>query len=244
MSLASRIGVVERVPVTLTDLSPAQRHTLMALKRRGEASVEDVAEAMAVTPSAARQHLAALRSAGLVATRQQRGRPGNRGRPADLYHSTHEGETVFGQAIGDLSVELLGCLEEEEPNLVSRVFERRQQRHVDQVRDQLEGKNFGEKVAALAEILDDEGYMAEFDKLPDETYRVTLCNCAIWPVASLYGAACSTELEFLRAVLPETDVERVEHKVAGAHVCGYLLGLRSGQQRVPEEQGQRQMTPA
>jgi DeoR family suf operon transcriptional repressor len=235
---------VEHVPVTLTDLSPAQRHTLTALKRRGEASVDDIAETMAVTPSAARQHLAALRSAGLVASRQQRGRPGNRGRPADLYHSTHEGETLFAQAVGDLSVELLGYLEEEEPNLVFRVFERRQQRHVEQVRDQLVGKNVDEKVAALAGILDDEGYMAEFDKLPDETYRVTLCNCAIWPVASLYGAACSTELEFLRAVLPETDVERVEHKVAGAHVCGYLLGLRSGTPRVPEEQSQRQMTPA
>jgi DeoR family transcriptional regulator, suf operon transcriptional repressor len=235
---------VERVPVTPTDLSPAQRQTLMALKRRGEASVDDIAEAMAVTPSAARQHLAALRSAGLVATRQERGRPGNRGRPADLYHGTHQGETLFAQAIGDLSVELLGCLEEEEPTLVSRVFERRQQRHVEQVRDQLKGKDLDQKVAALAEILDGEGYMAEVEKLPDETYRVTLCNCAIWPVASLYGAACSTELEFLRAVLPEAEVQRVEHKVAGAHVCGYLLGPHSGQQQDPEEQTQREMTSA
>jgi DeoR family suf operon transcriptional repressor len=208
----------------------------MALKRRGEASVDDIAEAMAVTPSAARQHLAARRSAGLVATRQQRGRPGNPGRPADLYHSTHEGETLFAQAIGDLSVELLGFLEEEDPHLVSRVFERRQERHVEHVRGQLEGKNLDEKVAALAGILDGEGYMAEVDQLPDETYRVTLCNCAIWPVASLYGAACSTELEFLRAVFPEADVQRVEHKVAGAHVCGYLLGRRSAEPHVPEEQ--------
>src|ERR1039458_5696781 len=85
--------------------------------------------------------------------------------------------------------------------------------------------------AALAEILDAEGYMAEFDKLPDESYRVTLCNCAIWPVASLYGAACATELEFLQAVLPEADVERVEHKAAGGYVCGYVLGHRSTKHR-------------
>jgi DeoR family transcriptional regulator, suf operon transcriptional repressor len=82
---------------------------------------------------------------------------GNHGRPADLYHSTHEGEALFTQAIGDLSLELLGYIEEEDPNLVCRVFERRQQRHVEQVRDQLEGKNLDEKVAALAEILDAEG---------------------------------------------------------------------------------------
>ena len=118
------------------------------------------------------------------------------------------------------------------------------ERHVEQVRGQLEGKNLNEKVAALAEILDAEGYMAEFEKLPDDSYRVTLCNCAIWPVASLYGAACSTELEFLRAVFPEADVQRVEHKVAGAHVCGYLLGHRAAQPLAPDEQSKREMTSA
>jgi DeoR family transcriptional regulator, suf operon transcriptional repressor len=223
---------VERSPVTLVDLSPAQRLTLVALKRRGEASVDDLADALAITPSATRQQLAALRSAGLVATRQQRGRPGHPGRPADLYHSTQEGEALFAQAANDLSVELLSCIEEEDPDLVARVFERRQHRRVEQVQDKLVGKTIDEKVEALAGILDAEGYMAEVDKLGDDSYRVTLSNCAIWPVASLYGAACSTELEFLQEVLPGTDVERVEHKVAGGYVCGYQLGHRPVTQSV------------
>ena len=235
---------MEFVPVSLIDLSPAQRQTLVALKRRGEESVEDLADALAITTSAVRQQLAALRSAGLVATRQQRGRPGHPGRPADLYHSTHQGEALFAQASGDLSVELLGYIEEEDPNLLSRVFDRRQHRRVEQVRDQLTGKSLEEKVAALAEILDAEGYMAESDKLSDESYRVTLCNCAIWPVASRYGAACATELEFLQAVLPEAEIERVEHKVAGGHVCGYALGPRSAKHRVPFAQTRRDMTSA
>jgi predicted ArsR family transcriptional regulator len=223
MFFLGMIVVVEHVLVTLLELTGAQRNTLLALKRRGEASVDDLADTLATTPSAVRQQLAILRSAGLVASHQQRGQPG---RPAALYHSTSQGEALFAQATGDLSVELLGYLEEEDPDLVSRAFERRQHRRVEQVRDQLVGKSIDEKVAALAEILDGEGYMAELDKLPDENYRVTLCNCAIWPVASRYGAACSTELEFLQAVLPEADVERVEHKVAGGYVCGYALRHR------------------
>lgn len=235
---------MEHVPVTLIDLSSAQRQTLVALKRRGEASVDALADALAITPSAVRQQLAVLRSAGLVATRQQRGRPGHPGRPADLYHSTHQGEAPFAQASGDLSVELFGYIEEEDPNLLSRVFDRRQHRRVEQVRDQLTGKSLEEKVAALAEILDAEGYMAEFDKLSDESYRVTLCNCAIWPVASRYGAACATELKFLQAVLPEAVIERVEHKVAGGHVCGYVLGPRSAKHRIPFAQTRRDMTSA
>ena len=226
---------MERVPVSL------ERTGFMVGRRP---AIDDaLAEALAITPSAARQQLAALRSAGLVATRQQRGRPGHPGRPADLFHSTQQGEALFAQASGDLSAELLGYVEEEDPSLLSRVFERRQHRRVEQVRDQLAGKSLDEKVAALAEILDAEGYMADFDKLADESYRVTLGNCAIWPVASRYGAACATELEFLQAVLPEAEIERVEHKVAGGHVCGYELGPRSAK-RVPLAQPHRHMTPA
>ena len=235
---------MQRAPVTLIELTAAQRNTLIALKRRGESSVDDLADAVGTTPSAVRQQLAVLRSAGLVATRQQRVRPGQPGRPADLHFSTHQAEALFAQATGDLSVELLSCIEEEDPNLVSRAFERRQHRRVEQVRGQLVGKSIDEKVAALAEILDAEGYMAELDKLPDDNYRVTLCNCAIWPVASRYGAACSTELEFLQAVLPEADVERVEHKVAGGYVCGYALRQRSAEHQVPYEQARRDMTSA
>jgi predicted ArsR family transcriptional regulator len=37
------------------------------------------------------------------------------------------------------------------------------------------------------------------------------------------GLACATELEFLQEVVPEADVTRVVHKVAGAYVCAYEI---------------------
>jgi len=212
---------VESVPVALIDLSSAQRHVLVALKRRGEASADELAEDLSITPSAVRQHLTVLRSADLVVSRQERGRPG---RPVDVYHGSHQGEVLFARSSGDLSVELLGDLEQEDPGLVPRVFERRRRRRVEQVRDRLAGKSLHDKVVLLAEILDAEGYMTDVDELAGESYRVTLHSCAIWAVASRYGEACGTELEFLQEVLPEARVERVAHKVDGAYVCGYELG--------------------
>ena len=213
-------AIVNSAPVVSAELSPAQRHVLVALKRRGEASADELAEALRITPSGVRQHLAALRSAGLVASRQERGRPG---RPVDLYHGTDLGETLFAGASSDLSLELLGHIEEEDPDLVARVFERRRRRRVDQAGEQMVGKNLDEKVAILAKILDGEGYLADFDKLADGTYQMNLHSCAIWGVASRYGQACTTELEFLREVLPEAQIERVAHKAAGAYVCGYVV---------------------
>ena len=208
-------------PTTTTDLSPAQRQVFVVLKRRGEASADELAEALEITSIAVRPHLAALKSAGLVASRQERGRPG---RPADTYHSTDLGETMFANASGDLSVELLGHIDEEDPELIPRAFERRRRRRVEQARDQLAG-SLDEKVAVLAKILDGEGYLADFDKLPDDSYRITLHSCAIWAVASRYGQACTTELEFLREALPEAEIQRCAHKVDGAFVCGYEIRL-------------------
>lgn len=208
---------------TLAGLSPAQRQVLVALKRRGEASAQGLAEPLGITPSGVRQHLAALRSAGLVESRQQRGRSG---RPADLYHSTALAEALFSKASGDLALDLLAHIEEEDPSLVRSIFERRRRRRVEQAQEQLSGKSLDQKVAVLAQIFDDEGYLADFESLPDNGCRMTLHNCAIWAVASRYGEACNCELEFLRDLLPEAKVERVAHKVEGAYVCGYEIRRR------------------
>ena len=210
-------------------LSSAQRQVFLALKRRGEASADELAEALGITPSGVRQHLAVLRSAGLAVSRHERGRSG---RPVDLYRGTDLGETLFAGASGDLSLELLGHIEAEDPELVTRVFERRRRQRVAQAGEQLVGKSLDEKVAILANILDAEGYLADFDKLPDGTYQINLHSCAIWAVASRYGQACTTELEFLRDSLPETEIERVAHKAAGAYGCGYAIRPRAAKPQI------------
>src|SRR5665213_1351533 len=129
---------------------------VMALpSNRGTPQCRGMADASVTTPSAVRQHLAALKSGGFVASRQERGRSG---RPVDLYHGTELGESLFaGRSAVGLSVELLGHLQAEDPELVSRVFERRRQRRVEQCQDQLTDKTLAEKVASLDEILGSEG---------------------------------------------------------------------------------------
>ena len=155
MGVESHVG-------TMAGLSSAQRQVLTAVKRRGEASADEVAEMLGITPSAVRQHLAILRTGGLVASRQERGRPG---RPADLYHSTELGEHLFAApTTGEFSVELLRHIEDEDPDLIPRLFQRRRRGRVERYREQLAGKTLGDTVASLAAILDAEGYMADVDR--------------------------------------------------------------------------------
>jgi DeoR family transcriptional regulator, suf operon transcriptional repressor len=52
-------------------------------------------------------------------------------------------------------------------------------------------------------------------------FHIVEHNCAIWAVAQKYGQACTSELAFIRSVLPEANVERIQHMIAGAPHCAY-----------------------
>src|SRR5205823_3071788 len=75
--------------------------------------------------------------------------------------------------------ELLSYVEDEDPEVLGRIFERRRRRRVEGALARLHGLPFPDKVAELARILDADGYLADFEALPDGTFRITEHNCAI-----------------------------------------------------------------
>jgi len=200
--------------------SATQRRVLVALKRRGEATADELALDLDISSSAVRQHLSTLRSAGFITARQERGQTG---RPADRYHATDLTEPLFVTPDVNLSLQLLEHLEEEDPDLVGRVLERRRRRLVEEAKDNLTGKTIDERVATVAELLDAQGYLADSDTLGDHEYRINLHSCALWAVATRYPQACTAELGFISDLLPDATVERVTHKTAGAHTCAYQI---------------------
>jgi len=204
-------------------ISPAQRRVLEALKRAGEATADELAATLEISSSALRQHLSALRSAGLIAAHQERGQPG---RPADHYRATEGTEQLFGTAASTLSIELLKHIEEEDPTLVNRVFERRRRDQVEVAREGLADESVDERVLHLTELLDEQGYLADCETIDRDHLRINLHSCPLWAVASHYRQACNSELEFFRELLPEANVERVTHKTAGAHSCTYEVSVR------------------
>ena len=204
------------------DLSPSQRSVLAAVKRCGEATADELAAVLEISASAVRQHLSALRSAGLIASRQERGQPG---RPADRYHATELTEPLFVTTDRDLSIEILEHIAEEDPELVDRVFDRRRRRMVEDAKDQLSGKPTDEQITLLTELLDDQGYLADVEKIDEDHYRVNLHNCAIWNVANQYRQACASELDYMRDLIPDAVVDRATHKTAGAHTCAYDISI-------------------
>lgn len=221
--MASTTTEHERLTPTLASLPASRREILVALRKRGEAGAVELAEALGVTVSAVRQHVTGLTAVGLVEHRAVKGGPG---RPRHLYRLSAGAEGLFPKYYSELTTELLSYVEDEDPKVLGRIFERRRRRRVDGALVRLGGKSFPERVAELARILDEDGYLADFERVSNGLYRITEHNCAILGVARRYGLACSTEIEFIREALPDADVERVAHMMAGAHVCRYEIRAR------------------
>lgn len=207
----------------LSELPPARRAILVALRKRGEARADELAATLGVTASAARQHLQPLAAAGLLEHRDERGAPG---RPRRIYRLAPAADALFPKAYGELTTELLAHVEAEDPELLARAFERRRRTRVEQATVRLEGLDFEGRVRELATILDEVGYLAEVEPLPDGGFRLAEHNCAILAVARRHGQACTTELAFLREVMPDADVRRVAHIVSGATACVYEVRPR------------------
>ncbi|MEM8904166.1 MAG: ArsR family transcriptional regulator [Actinomycetota bacterium] len=203
-------------------LPAGRRAVLFAVRRLGDALVDQVAADLEMTVSGARQHLAALVEHGLVAVAEVARGAGERGRPQLSYHATELADAVFPKAYGALTNELLGYLDDDDGGAVDRLFVRRREERIATAQDRLAATaSLGDRVAELARILDDDGYLATSERVDDATFRIVEHNCAIADVAKRYGQACTSEIDFIRAVLPDATVTRTRHMVAGDRHCAY-----------------------
>ena len=211
----------ERVAPALPE---GRRAVIYALRRRGQATADDIARQLDMTVSGARQHLTALVDDGFAEATELPRPPGQRGRAQLAYMVTDRADGLFPKAYGELTNELLGYASETDSGLVDTLFARRRDQRIRNATGRLKRRrSLKAKVAELTRILDDDGYLATFEEVTVDVFRIIEHNCAIWAVAQRYGQACTSELDFIRAALPEATVERVQHMVAGARHCAYEI---------------------
>lgn len=203
------------------ELLPANRREILELlKRHAPLSAGGLAERAGISVSGARQALSTLEGDGLVTHRSDRDGPG---RPRHLYELSSRGHSLFPRRYAELASELLGYVEELDPELLDRIFERRRQRRLNEARRRLEGRTFEEKVRELSAILDEDGYVAEAREPEDGRFLIVEHNCAVRRVAERYGQACSSEIGFLRDALPDAEIRRVTHIASGGPACSYEI---------------------
>lgn len=206
-------------------LQPTRRKIVLALKQHGGLTAAELAEMLGITSMGVRRHLTTLERDRLVRyDLVQRGK----GRPSYVYRLSAEAEALFPKNYAALAKELLGYLAGNNGDgQVIELFDLRAQRRIRQARIQLDGRPLVERVAGLAEILNNEGYLAEWQEVDTDTFLLSEHNCAVHDVAAEFSAACSSELTFLRAVLPDAEIVRENHMMGGDLSCTYRIQRRT-----------------
>lgn len=197
----------------------ARREVLRELLGRGPATAAELARILGVTPTAVRRQLASLLEAGQVSEREQYHRgPRGRGRPAKEYMVTGAGRAVFHQGYDDLAMQAMAALVETAgPQAVEKLGERR----CDEVETQYEERRRTDPqenpVELLAELLDQQGYVARVDALPA---GAQLCqhNCPVADVAAAYPELCEVETKVFARLLG-SHVQRLATIAHGDGIC-------------------------
>ena len=203
--------------------SPDDR-ILHQLKTKGPATAAALARRLSVTPVAVRQQLAALLTGGLVAYEDQAGQVG---RPKRVWRTTRAADARFPDSHAELAVGLMASLREAlgESALARVIAERTRAQAENYVRLMpARGRPLAERVAALARIRRDEGYLATVETPADGSLLLVENHCPICAAATACTGLCDGELSLFRQVLgPAVEVTRQEHLLAGARRCTYRI---------------------
>jgi DeoR family suf operon transcriptional repressor len=201
---------------------PTRQQVLDLLKTNGRMTVKQLSEALDITPMGVRQHLDGLIKEHLITFEWLRA---GRGRPSQVFSLTPKGDELYPRNYGALALSVLTELEDMGgSNAVDRIFARRTAKMRDQYGKRLAELNLEARIAELARIRDSEGYLAKYEKIDDNTYRILERNCPVNMVASEFPQACRHEQALFQELLgDEVTVLREDHIAMGDHQCRYLI---------------------
>ena len=193
------------------------------LKQEGPSDAALMADRLGISAMAVRQHLYGLRDEKLV-DYEEEARP--LGRPAKLWRLTSAADRFFPDGHAELTLGLIGSMNEAfgDKGLEKMLALR--------AKDQIAGyrrvvgakKTLKGRLAALARLRTDEGYMAAVESDGSGVFCFVENHCPICAAASVCQGLCALELEVFQAVMgPEVSVERTDHILAGARRCAYRV---------------------
>ena len=195
----------------------------MVLKMHGALSATALGKSLGTTSEAARQQLQRLADEGLV---EATSAAGGVGRPTQLWSLAPAAQARFPDTHAALTVQLLDIVRDHlGENVLDTIITARET----DTRSAYEAAigattDLKSRVAALADLRSQEGYMAAWTEQPDGSMLLVENHCPICAAATACQGFCRAELDVFRSVLgPEVEVVRQEHIVSGGRRCTYAI---------------------
>lgn len=203
-------------------LGETQRRLLLALKRLGPSTLPELGAELDFAPATLREHTQALAGRGLV--ERYGSRRAGPGRPQVIYRLTRAGEALFprreGQVLQDLARHLLSRGQAEV--LVEFLAERIAAR-IPAALTRVAPLEGNARMAEVARILSEEGYMAEIvPQAPGGAPVLKLCHCPIRDLVAVSPAPCRAEIGFVEKLLGRR-LARTEFLPEGGRSCSYSV---------------------
>jgi len=201
-------------------MQPTRGTILEILKEQGQATVDEMAKQLKLTPMTVRHHLNVLQSQGLVAIAELRHRR-SAGRPRQVYTLTEEGNDLFPTSYHRLA----DCLMDEIKELVNedqirRILQRIGEKMAAEAPDTL-GLPMEERVIAVSEFLTDKGFISRWEKLEDG-YALHQFNCPYRRVARDHAEVCHMDLALISTLLG-VKPKRVHGTASAGDHCTYFV---------------------
>lgn len=197
-----------------------QEAVLLYLKRHSEMTIAELCQVLNITSMAVRRHITGLMKEGLVLSRMVRQ---SRGRPTYKYRLSDKAESLFPSGLQTLAVDLLDMVFEESGHAgVMRLLEKRNEKKAQRLMSRVEGKPLDERVKEVVKIFSEDGYMTEWEQLPDGNFFIFQRHCAVHDLAKQYRQLCALEPQLMEKLLG-VKVIREKYMLQNDPICGYLV---------------------
>ena len=198
------------------------RQEILDILRQGrQATVEDLAERLELTPMTIRHHLNVLQAQGLVEALKVR-RLQTVGRPRLVYTLTQAADELFPQAYGELARHLLGeIIERESQAQMEQVLQGTAGRIAREAPPPVPGQSFEERLDQVCDYLGKLGFLFTWTEM-DQGYLLTNANCPYRRVAQDHAEVCGLDTLLLQRLLG-VEPKPLGQLRDGAESCACLV---------------------
>lgn len=194
---------------------------LQYLKEHGQATVDELAQLLHLTPVTVRHHLDVLRGEDLVSDPIIRHRT-SPGRPQYAFALTEKASAHFPKSYDSLAAKILAEVRAVAgPQLVNVIFEGVAARLAAEAPTPIPAEQWPQRLERVVGYLNQQGYVAHWETTP-AGYILHTCNCPYERLPGEHPELCQMDMTLIGNLLGIVP-QRLSRVAEGAGSCAYLI---------------------
>jgi len=211
-------------------MHPTRQHIIEFLKEKEEATVEELAAKVDMTPMAVRYHLNVLQAGNLITTPAVRHQSGP-GRPQQVYHLTEAADELFPEDYYSLTNYLLDELNTQlGKKKLADIFSSIARRLAAEAPARKESQTFENRLDDVVVFLTKKGFVLDWEFSGDE-YKINTHSCPYRQVVKDHRMICSLDQYVIGTMLGTAPV-RVTCLAHGDEHCTYEVSPQTAAQPI------------